>query len=81
MKKRQEIINQVFFVVVVLFIVFLLWGYGSGWLGVSADYSRAERTPKNFISQTAEGINKLREKSIFKDEVQTPSDYLFEQAF
>jgi hypothetical protein len=80
MKKKQEIVNQIFFVFVVLFIIFLLWGYGSGWLGVRADITQG-RESKNFISTTFDGLDRLRQKPIFTEEVRTPSEKVLEGIF
>lgn len=67
MKKRQEIINQIVFILIIVFIIFLLWGYGAGWLGASADVnSNTEET--NFVQGVSSGIKKIWQKPIFQEE-------------
>jgi hypothetical protein len=67
MSRRQDIINQIFFIVIILFIVFLLWGYGAGWLGASADVTGPPQK-QGFFSGVGNGINKLKNLPIFQDE-------------
>ena len=71
MKKRQEIINQIIFVLLLIFIVLLLWGYGAGWLGASADVS----TPTgqdNFMTGVINGVKKLQNLPLFQQERELP---------
>jgi len=71
MKKRQEIINQIIFVLLLIFIILLLWGYGAGWLGASADVSTNGRE-QNFMTDVVNGIRKLRNLPIFIEERELP---------
>lgn len=67
MSRRQDIINQIFFIIIVLFIIFLLWGYGAGWLGASADVTGPPQS-QGFFSGVGNGINKLKNLPIFQAE-------------
>lgn len=66
MKKRQEIINQIVFILIIIFVVLLLWGYGAGWLGASADVSSSQK--QTFFSGVGSGLNKLKNLPVFQDE-------------
>jgi hypothetical protein len=68
MSKRQDIINQIFFILIILFIIFLLWGYGAGWLGASADVNSPGPGKGNFMTGVVNGIEKLRNLPYFVDE-------------
>lgn len=67
MKKRQEIINQIVFILIVLFIIFLLWGYGAGWLGASADVVGTDQKT-GIAAGVSSGIKKLWQKPYFEQE-------------
>lgn len=67
MSKRQDIINQIFFILIVIFIIFLLWGYGAGWLGASADVTNPPQN-QGFFSGVGNGIDKLKNLPIFQNE-------------
>lgn len=67
MSKRQDIINQIFFIVILLFIIFLLWGYGAGWLGASADVTIPKQN-QGITSGVVNGVKKLYNLPIFQDE-------------
>lgn len=71
MSRRQDITSQIFFIVIVLFIIFLLWGYGAGWLGASADVTGPTQK-QGFFSGVGNGINKLKNLTIFQDERNLP---------
>ena len=71
MKKRQEIINQIIFVLLLIFIILLLWGYGAGWLGASADVSTGGQED-NFVAGVINGIKKLQNLPIFAEERELP---------
>jgi len=67
MSKRQDIINQIFFILIILFIIFLLWGYGAGWLGASADATIPKQN-QGFVIGIVNGVKKLYNLPIFQDE-------------
>ena len=67
MKKRQEIINQIVFILIIVFIIFLLWGYGAGWLGASADVS-SDAQEANFVQGVSNGVKKIWQKPYFEEE-------------
>jgi len=67
MSRRQDIINQIVFILLVLFIIFLLWGYGAGWLGASADVSGTPQK-QGFFFGIGNGVNKLKNLPIFQNE-------------
>jgi hypothetical protein len=71
MKKRQEIINQIIFVLLLIFIVLLLWGYGAGWLGASADVN-APTGQGNFMTGVINGVKKLQNLPLFQEERELP---------
>jgi hypothetical protein len=67
MKKRQDIINQIVFILILGFIIFLIWGYGAGWLGASADVTNPPQS-QGFFSGVGNGLNKLENLPAFQDE-------------
>ena len=67
MNKRQEIINQIVFILILVFIVFLIWGYGVGWFGASADVSGPPQG-QGFFSGVRNGVDKLQNLPVFQDE-------------
>lgn len=67
MNRRQEIINQIVFILVIVFIIFLLWGYGAGWFGASADIN-APPENRGFLGGISGGVKKLYNLPIFQDE-------------
>jgi len=71
MKRRQEIINQIVFILIIIFITFLLWGYGAGWLGASADVNSGQEET-NFVQGISNGVKKIWQKPIFQEERDWP---------
>jgi len=67
MKRRQDITNQIFFILIIIFIIFLLWGYGAGWLGASADVTGTEQKT-GIVNGISNGVKKIWQKSYFEDE-------------
>ena len=67
MKKRQEIINQIVFILIIVFIILLLWGYGAGWLGASADVAATEQKT-GIVAGVSDGVKKIWQKPYFEDE-------------